>query len=61
MGRITVNSFYSFEEFVSIQLISPASGEEDESWEYTKEDELVSIQLISPASGESSHLNLYPA
>ena len=38
-------------EGVSIQLISPASGETAEEIELLK-DYTVSIQLISPASGE---------
>jgi len=36
---------------VSIQLVSPASGEGDEDG-YLREIHLISIQLVSPASGE---------
>ena len=39
---------------VSIQLISPASGEGQPVWVERDEATVVSIQLISPASGEVS-------
>ena len=38
---------------VSIQLISPASGEEAREREISSQHDQVSIQLISPASGEA--------
>ncbi len=39
---------------VSIQLVSPASGERIETWPSDRDqvDSMVSIQLVSPASGE---------
>ncbi len=44
---------------VSIQLVSPASGEPSVISEYLSNWK-VSIQLVSPASGESPILNCYP-
>ena len=37
---------------VSIQLVSPASGEAGLSNLFNNDDPTVSIQLVSPASGE---------
>ena len=49
--------FWEKANVVSIQLVSPASGE-NLAKNDVKIDEVVSIQLVSPASGESSTLNL---
>jgi len=38
-------------KLVSIQLVSPASGEE-KNFKLSQVSEVVSIQLVSPASGE---------
>ena len=40
---------------VSIQLISPASGDLDNLMQEIDTSKLVSIQLISPASGDPRH------
>ena len=49
-------------EIVSIQLMSPASGDYDYGHDLGISDPFaVSIQLMSPASGDSSILNPYPA
>ena len=47
-------------EQVSIQLMSPASGDLTDV-NLDDKDTFVSIQLMSPASGDPSILNPYPA
>ena len=45
---------------VSIQLVSPASGDLNSQLFLVQVDQ-VSIQLVSPASGDTSRLNPYRA
>ena len=39
-------------DIVSIQLVSPASGDVPDNWEWVSNYDNVSIQLVSPASGD---------
>ena len=59
MGRCP-NNFNGTFKVVSIQVVSPASGECESIGVTISQDGQVSIQVVSPASGESSAQRAYP-
>ncbi len=52
MGTLLIDGGFFFRQKVSIQLMSPASGDNILNLALTKHHALVSIQLMSPASGD---------
>jgi hypothetical protein len=52
VGTLRISATVEAYHCVSIQLVSPASGEKKENKDQFEQLLIVSIQLVSPASGE---------